>query len=146
MNFLMLMDTRQSSGRNIGFLEAYWAALLWAAFILYICILPGDELPDIDFWEINIEDKLAHVGVFGILSIFLVWGNSKREMARYKTSKSVIFTLLIGLSFGVATEAIQGYFIPSRFASISDVIADAVGAALGVWFANIVLKRLAQGK
>jgi len=111
-------------------LKDYWAAFSWAAFILIICLLPGEELPDINFWEIDIEDKLAHLSVFGLLAILLVYGAHRRKL--HEKPKYYFWLLIIsGLFYGAMTEILQGLFVPSRLASFTDFIADAIGTILG---------------
>ncbi len=46
-------------------------ALLWAAFILVLCGIPGSQLPEVPFWDIFSFDKAAHVAVFLVLSVLL---------------------------------------------------------------------------
>jgi len=107
---------------------------LWAAFILLLCGLPGKDLPNIDFWEINIEDKLAHVFVFAILGVLIIAGASSSK--HKKLSKKTIFiSIAIGVFYGALTELLQGWLFPSRFSSLSDFIADSLGAILGTVFA-----------
>jgi VanZ family protein len=117
-----------------SFFRSYWAALLWAAFILLLCGLPGEDLPNIDFWEINIEDKLAHVFVFAVLAILMVIG-STRSAKTQLSRKLVLSIILIGVLYGALTEILQGWLFPSRYMSLSDFIADALGAILGTVFA-----------
>ena len=107
--------------------------MIWAAFILLLCGLPGENLPNIDFWEINIEDKLAHVFVFAILAILMVMGRFPELTVKYAVIIIVIATL-----YGALTELLQAFIFPTRFASISDFIADFLGSILGTVFAYII--------
>jgi len=116
------------------FLKSYWAALLWAAFILLLCGLPGKDLPNIDFWEINIEDKLAHVFVFAILGVLIIAGAASPKHIRL-SKRTIFISIAIGIFYGALTELLQGWLFPSRFSSLSDFIADGLGAILGTVFA-----------
>lgn len=118
------------------FLKSYWAALIWAAFILILCGLPGKDLPNIDFWEINIEDKLAHIFVFGVLGVLLIYGARRNSNASLNKKYVVIF-ISIGIAYGALTELLQGWLFPSRFSSLSDFLADGIGAILGTVFAYL---------
>jgi len=113
------------------FLRSYWAALVWAAFILLLCGLPGEDLPNIDFWEINIEDKLAHIAVFGVLNVLIIYGASSKRIDR----KTLFNAIFIGVLYGALTELLQGWIFPTRFMSLSDFIADSIGSILGTVFA-----------
>ncbi|MCA1763440.1 MAG: VanZ family protein [Cryomorphaceae bacterium] len=118
-----------------AFFKTYRAALIWAAFILLLCGIPGKDLPNIDIWDINIEDKLAHMGVFGVLAFLAVW-SMYRNPGTAVSIKNLIFLATLGAAYGGLTELLQGWLFPSRFASISDFIADAIGMVLGTLFAN----------
>ncbi len=75
-------------------------------------------------------DKLMHVGAFAGLSVLacLAWPGRLRIVA-------------VGLlAYGVLIEVLQSYF-PPRTASLADVVADAVGIALGIWLTRRLLDR-----
>lgn len=123
-----------------GILKSYKAAIIWAAFVLVLCLLPGEELPDIDFWEINIEDKLAHVGVFGILAALITWGRHYR-FPHMKIGRNHALIIMASTAlYGIFTESLQHFVTTTRYASISDFIADALGAIAGglgaAWYFN----------
>jgi len=114
-------------------------AVLWAAFIMLLCGLPGQDLPNIDFWEIDIEDKLAHVGVFAILGFLMVYGFKRRQPSRRITLNYILLLVLIASAYGALTELLQGLLFPSRFASFADFIADSTGSVLGIVIAKYLL-------
>ena len=122
-----------------SFFGSYWGAVLWAAFIMLLCGLPGSDLPNIDIWDIDIEDKIAHASVFAILGFLMVFG-SVRRMANPVISRKHTFTLiLIASAYGALTEVFQGLFFPTRFADVSDFIANSIGAVLGILIAKKLL-------
>lgn len=134
----MPKHTKSTSADSMGFLRAYAAALIWATVILVLISLPGEDLPDFDIWAIDIEDKLGHFGVFGLLAVLMVYGRFLRKGAL--TRKELLFIFLIGTGYGAFTEILQGLAFPTRFASVSDFIADSLGALLGTVFGNLVIK------
>jgi VanZ family protein len=136
----MLMHTNPSSIKGKNFLRAHSLSLLWAAVIIVLCVLPGDELPSIDFWELNIEDKLAHTAVFGVLGFLMVWGEQHRKATARLSKVSLLSIVFFACALGVLTELVQGLYIPTRYASFSDVLADALGAMLGTILAPWVLR------
>lgn len=103
---------------------------------MLLCGLPGEDLPNIDFWEIDIEDKIAHMGVFGILGILMVYGAFRKNSHNRLSDKQTTFLIIIAVAYGGLTEILQGWLFPSRFASLSDFIADAIGAILGIVIAK----------
>ncbi len=142
--YLMLKHTRSSLDSQKTFIQSYLGAALWAAFIMLLCGLPGQDLPNIDFWEIDIEDKLAHVGVFTILSFLMVYGFSRRHPSAKITFKIISIIIVIGAVYGGITEILQELIFESRFASIADFIADFLGAILGTIIAKIYIVNKAR--
>lgn len=108
--------------------------------MLVLFFLPSDKLPEIDFWELNLEDKVAHMGVFAVLSGLMVWGEQRRQATAQLGLSVKVIVAALAIVFGLLTEIVQDQFIPSRYGSISDIIADAIGAILGTILAPWVLK------
>lgn len=120
---------------RLPILKYYWAALIWAAFILFLCGVPGNQIPPIDFWDINIEDKLAHIGIFAILGALLVYGKVKRNGFESLSFKTIVIFSITCLAYGFVTEALQHFVFIDRFASLADFIADGAGSICGTVFA-----------
>lgn len=85
------------------------------------------ETPVVDGWN----DKFKHVLAFVVLSFNLIylWGLNWVK---------VLFALL---GYGGAIELVQ-FFIPGRFASGYDLLADVSGIGLGLLFAHFAARRL----
>ncbi len=124
-----------------SFFKAYWAAGLWGVIILVLTGLPGEDLPDINFWDLNFEDKIAHFGVFAVLAALMVYGTWKRgPRSGGRLRLGVAIVAIAGL-YGAVTEALQGAVFVSRYPSFGDFIADLLGAALGTVFAFYFLSK-----
>lgn len=74
--------------------------------------------------NVHINDKLGHFIGYGVLSCntFLVFG--------FKNKATTLKLLFVLIAIGVILEWVQG-FIPAREVSALDVVANAVGVALG---------------
>jgi VanZ family protein len=96
--------------------------------IFFISHQPGDsfELPEI----INL-DKLLHGIAYGVLAATVLYATPLKLR-----KKSLSFTAVLAMStcllYGISDEFHQS-FIPGRYPSIWDIIADLLGAALVVW-------------
>jgi len=123
-----------------GFFKAHAFALSWALIVMVLCVVPADTLPPLDFWELNLEDKVAHMGVFALLAVLMVYGEQRRLGLRRLPAKNVVVIMATGILYGVLTEFIQGSLIPTRYASIGDVLADSIGSVLGTIVAPGLLK------
>ena len=104
-------------------------ALGWAGVIFYMSHLPSVDVPPLFFgW-----DKLVHALVFGILGFFAL-GAMNGAVNRQRVSQPWLAGGLV-IAYGMLDEFHQ-YFVPGRSPDIYDVMADAVGAMLGVWLSS----------
>jgi VanZ family protein len=120
--------------------------MVYLRFIPMVCIMgiifylshqPGDfvQLPQLPGF-----DKFLHVIAYSILAVTLLYGLRPFVHKDNRTSVAVL-ALLFCLFYGISDEYHQS-FIPGRFASLWDVLADVLGALLVVfWW----LKREAKG-
>ncbi len=75
-------------------------------------------------------DKLLHVGGYALLSLSFAWALT--TTSRRLCIRTVVFaTCLFTIGFGALDEVHQS-FIPGRHATIYDVLADALGAGVGI--------------
>lgn len=103
--------------------------------------MPGEDLPDIDFWDIDFEDKIAHFVVFAVLAALMVYGTWRRSPQSMNRTRLGVSIFAIAGLYGALTEALQGTVFVSRYASFADIIADVLGAALGTVFAFYFLSK-----
>ncbi len=92
------------------------------ALIFIESSIPGDRFPELQF---RLADKVVHFFIFGILGILIarsfrflfnpVWKNNY-----------ILWSIAIGIIYGLIDEWHQMY-IPGRYASIGDWIADLLG-------------------
>lgn len=113
--------------------------IAWAGVIFWSASQPGSGQPQ----AFSGLDKIQHFIAYGILAFLL----AKAIYRRYSWSSMVVIVLTIIL-FGVCDELYQAT-IPNRSSSISDVIADGVGAIAGflvawMWQAYNNMKRKQQ--
>ena len=102
----------------------------YLVLILIGSSIPGDTVPS--FVGLT-WDKLLHLIEYGIMG-FLGY------RAYYTEIRSPIYSLIIfGLLFGVLDETWQS-FIPGRFSSHYDIIADLIGVICGVFAGALIYK------
>ncbi len=93
--------------------------------IFFLSHQPGDLFAPYDFrWA----DKLAHLAVYGLLCTTLIYAFSDRYR---RSAKGVVagVSILICLVYGISDEFHQS-FVPGRYPSVSDVVADVMGAVI----------------
>jgi VanZ family protein len=107
------------------------------ALIFFASSVPGDELPG-HFW-----DKLVHLLVYAGLSVLLLIPLAEAHLSRVTLTTAATAVLLSTL-YGAFDEVHQA-FTPDRTPDVRDLLADALGAALGVaalLLLSVIVKRL----
>ena len=116
--------TEQKTGwKKYIFYHAPWQIGMILIFIS--SSISSDRLPDIAF---KISDKLIHFMVFGILAILMF---RSFELVKIRTVRENAFTLsvIFAALYGALDEFHQ-YFVPGRFTSLYDWIADVLGVII----------------
>lgn len=111
--------------------RALWPTLSWAAIILFLCLLPGSELPEWDRFALLHLDKAVHAGMFLVLTVLLARVFHARGMRHW-----LLAAIPIATAYGAATECMQGLEALGRRTDLNDMIANTVGALLGGWLAT----------
>lgn len=100
--------------------------LLWALFILILCMLPGSKLPQSPIWQF---DKVVHFSFYFILNYL---SNSGANSMHSLPKLSLI--LLACIAYGIGIECLQGAFISDRFFEWNDVLSNTLGAICATVF------------
>lgn len=82
-------------------------------------------------------DKIVHFVFYFVFVILWKWvqiSNTKNSSLKLK------HLFIIAILFGVFIEFLQHFFTKNRYAEITDVIANTIGAAFGYFLLHIVLK------
>ncbi len=91
------------------------------------------------------DDKVMHFGIYALLAL-LVARAVQKEKPLWSPGKIKIVTILFVSVFGLSDELHQA-FVPARFASVLDFLADCAGAVAGcLFYTNIILKINAGGR
>ena len=107
------------------------------ALIFFASSVPGDELPG-HFW-----DKGVHFLVYGGLGVLFLLPLAAARLAQV-TPKSAGVAVLLSTLYGMFDEVHQA-FTPERSPDVRDLVADALGAALGV-AAVLILRALVSSR
>jgi VanZ family protein len=122
------------------FRHVVWA-LAWAVIVGFLYLLPGRDVPDVDFWDLFEADKFAHVAVFALLTLFTKTGLMRQTASARLRQYSTLYALTGGLIYGTSLELVQGWFVDGRYTEVGDFIANGIGCLLG-----IVIYRIIYGK
>jgi VanZ family protein len=115
-------------------ITAFWPAILAMAVATVLFCLPGQEFPQQDWLPIAQLDKWVHVGLLG--GLVSIWSLPfiHRISDRRKRIRKYVYIAIALLLYGGLMEFIQWRFIPFRGFEVGDLVADAVGCGLGIWF------------
>ena len=114
-------------------------ALLWAAVIYWLSDQPGIDTEPL----FRHQDKLFHVVVYSILGVFCM-GALARSASGYRVRQLWAVTAVTGL-YGILDEFHQS-FVPGRFATAGDAVADISGGFLGALLVYLLARRFAAGR
>ncbi len=108
-------------------------AFLWALVILWLCAIPGQDIPD---WKLLSFDKTGHAAIFFILTLLLFWGFFKQKKETFFHKQFLILSIVIAVIYGGSTELMQQYWFENRTADLLDFLANSIGSllALSVYF------------
>jgi VanZ family protein len=108
-------------------------SLAWLIFCTVLFTLPASAFPTEKWYtKIPMFDKWVHIGLISILSFLFCWGIYKQKNSPENNRRNFILTGIICLAYGIMIEFIQRYFIPNRSFDVGDIMADGVGALIGV--------------
>lgn len=107
-------------------------AIAWFIISVILLTLPGSAFPKENWLDKIYADKWIHIGLFAILATLWCWAMLKKKSGSSKLKTIFIWIGLICLAYGVGMEFVQKYWIPNRSFDFGDIVADGVGAFLGV--------------
>ena len=106
---------------------AWLPVALWAAVIFGLSSIPGMLLPPVDLPQV---DKLAHLLVYAVLGALVLRGVDRHGQRRSLRPRDFLLTIAVTTLYGVSDEVHQ-HWTPNRTPDWHDVVADALGGALG---------------
>lgn len=99
-------------------------AILYLAFTWLASSQTADSFPS------DINDKIAHIGEYGLLALLLVFAFTGFDAERIGPG-SLLAVLFLSVAWGVLDEYHQS-FVATRESSVLDLVADGAGAAAAV--------------
>lgn len=106
----------------------YWLILFAATTI------PGKQVPNI-----GVSDKIEHFAAYSVLSFLLYLTFISQQKIKLLYYYPLLFTILVSALYGVLDELHQ-ILIPGRSCDTFDIIADFMGALLGILIVTQITK------
>jgi VanZ family protein len=106
----------------------FWAALIWTIVIAFLCLVSFNHIPRVG---LSNSDKYAHFTFHFVFSglWFLYFSHRKGNFNKVST---FLMVFLLSFFYGVAIEMMQDLFTETRKADVFDVLANAIGALIGL--------------
>lgn len=118
--------------------------LIWTflyAFVIGLLYLsPGEDLPDLSFWSVLQADKLAHTVVFAGFTLVMTTGFKRQRNSMKLARRAMTLSFILGLGYGSVLEALQGEFAEGRVTEAADMVANAIGCAIGIVIYRFIYK------
>jgi len=118
----------------MNLLRYHFPVIVYAGLIFFassFSVIPFN-LPAFD-----LKDKLVHFVEFAILGA-LLWRSASRWKLSFTRIKLLIIALIIG-SIYAAFDEFHQFFVPGRNCDLFDWVADAIGLAVGIAVAYILI-------
>jgi VanZ family protein len=126
MQQLLSSVQKQLAAKRVRRLAGLASGLI-ALVILFLCLLPGSDLPDVPLTD-KTEHFIAYLGLSAPLAVAM--GRGRIGLA-----------LMLAVAYGGFVEIAQGLAPTGRSASWLDALANAIGAALGSGAVALILRR-----
>jgi len=111
-----------------SYLKYNWPSILWAAFILVICLMPGRHIPKV---AIPHFDKIVHTGIYTILAVLTYYGWTMQNRFEGLHQRTLIKIILLLSLYGLTIEIMQETLTADRHFEWLDELANATGSVIG---------------
>lgn len=112
--------------------------IAWFFVVLILISLPGDDIPSPSGWFEWIKliqfDKIVHCGIFAVLTFLFIYPVAKSSYSREVKWQYFLKIALSACIWGLTTELIQKFFIPTRNFDLVDWAADTIGVFVTLIF------------
>ena len=113
--------------------------ILYCVVIYFLSGLTGDSTP-----KIPISDKIIHVVVYSGLGFLVARSLTVLKPQNLGRANFVLLSTIFCALYGVSDEVHQ-LFVDGRYSEFEDVVADAIGGALGSTAFIIIRESVGQG-
>jgi len=119
--------------KSLGFNNRLLLPLIgWLGFCTVLLTIPGDSLPSERWLNIPHLDKYIHIFLFAVMTVLMSRWLLKKGIPYHRDKLYIIICGSIALAYGIGMEYVQKYWVPLRSFDYTDIIADGVGAILGI--------------
>ncbi len=110
-----------------SFVRYQLPAIGYMVLIFVMSAIPKLGVPDVG---LHWEDKIAHLVEYLVLAFLLARAFYFQNWRPLTIRDAVRWAVVVAIVYA-ATDEIHQYFVPGRFADVTDWVADSMGAVLG---------------
>ena len=139
------MNTKKLSKNNFrlrSFLKSWLPTFFWILLVCYLS-LADSGLPEIKFRFILESDKIAHIGIYFVLTVLLT-----RSWSNVILKKGLKYLLILSafqvICFGIIMEVLQKLITTTRQFDVRDIYANIAGTVIGAIFYLLFHKFFSQ--
>jgi VanZ family protein len=126
------MQSNSFAIRLLEFLKKKKISFVYIPMVVYwLLVSIGTVIPAETIYKYSINDKLEHLIVYFILTIFVIFSNAVQDKFILLRKHPLIFAFLFIAVYGMLNELAQLY-IPDRFCDFYDWLADVIGAFMAI--------------
>jgi len=111
-----------------SFLKYNWPSILWAAFILVICMMPARHIPHV---TIPNFDKVVHTSIYMVLGVLTYYGWSRQRGFESLHQNTMLKIIVLLSLYGFTIELMQETLTLDRHFEWLDELANATGSVIG---------------
>jgi VanZ family protein len=106
----------------------------WLIISTILLTLPGSAFPKENFLDKIFFDKWVHIGLFAIMVFLFCWSFRKKNFSLNKLKRVFYLIFFLVVAYGISMEFVQKYYVPNRGFELGDIVADTIGAGLGLFY------------
>lgn len=121
------------STKTMTTLKSFVPAIVWWIISLVLFSLPGNNIPQSNWFETLQVDKWVHAGLFAVL-VYLFYRPFLLEKVVNAGRQWVWIIPAAAIGYGILVEILQYSVIPNRSFDVWDIAADSAGALIARYY------------
>ena len=120
-----------------NFIKYNSPSILWAAFILVICLMPGRNVPVVRILHF---DKVVHVSIYIVFAVVTYYGWKRQITCRALHGHAALKIIILLALYGLAVEVMQETLTTDRHFDLYDALANGIGAVIGAFAGKAIFR------
>ena len=120
-----------------NFIKYNSPSILWAAFILVICLMPGRNVPVVRILHF---DKVVHVSIYIVFAVVTYYGWKRQITFRAFHRQAALKIIILLALYGLAVEVMQETLTTDRHFDLYDALANSIGAVIGAFAGKAIFR------